>query len=120
MADYDANVVAADSDIDRLIVDLISSGATNTEIAKRLHYSLPSVKLRIRRLMRSFGARNRVALAARASHLDTYAGQLRADGLTDAEIVFLSQFFQLPPSVRAIVAEVGLALSESLPKKNGE
>ncbi len=108
---------AETSEIDRVIMEMISQGATNSAIADRLHYSVPSVKLRVRRLIRNFAVKNRVELAAKAGHLDMIAEELLAEGLTDAETVFLSQFSKLPPETRAIIAEVGLALSKALPKK---
>ena len=51
------------------ILDMISRGAKNAEIADRLHYSLPWVKYYVGRLMRDFGARNRAELAVMASRL---------------------------------------------------
>ncbi len=108
---------AETSEIDRVIVEMISRGATNSEIAERLHYSLPAVKLGVRRLMRNFGARNRVELAAKATRLDIVVEELSAEGFTDAEMLFLSQFSELPPETRAIIAEVGSALSRTLSRK---
>ena len=54
----------------RFILDMVSRGAKNAEIADRLHYSLPWVKYYVSRLMREFGARNRAELAVMASRLD--------------------------------------------------
>ncbi len=51
------------------ILDMVSQGAKNAEIADRLQYSLPWVKYYVSRLMREFGARNRAELAVMASHL---------------------------------------------------
>ncbi len=116
-AQYGAKPKAEIPEVVGIILEMISQGATNTEIAQRIHYSTASAKGRVRRLMRSFGARNRVELAAKASQLDTVREELFAEGLTDAEVVFLSQFSKLPPETRAIIAEVGLALSKALPKK---
>ena len=55
--------------MERAILDLVSRGARNAEIADRLHYSLPWVKYYVSRLMREFGARNRAELAVMASRL---------------------------------------------------
>jgi len=55
------------SGIDTTILEMISEGARNIEIAERLHYSLASVKVRVRRLMQAYGARNRAELAAKAT-----------------------------------------------------
>ena len=117
MADYDPNVKVEISEINRVIVEMICRGATNNEIAERLHYSLPAVKLRVRRLVRNLGARNRVELAAKAIQLDIVVEELSAEGFTDAEMLFLSQFSELPPETRAIIAEVGSALSRTLSEK---
>jgi DNA-binding CsgD family transcriptional regulator len=54
---------------ERSILDMVSHGAKNAEIADRLHYSLPWVKYYVSRLMRGFGARNRAELAVMASRL---------------------------------------------------
>ncbi len=116
-AQYGAKPKAEIPEVDGIILEMISQGATNTAIADRLHYSVPSVKLRVRRLIRNFAVKNRVELAAKASQLDIVREELFAEGLTDAEVVFLSQFAKLPPETRAIIAEVGLALSKALPKK---
>ena len=118
MADYDPNVSVEISEIDRVIMEMISQGATNSAIADRLHYSVPSVKLRVRRLIRNFAVKNRVGLAAKATKLDIVAGELLAEGLTHAEMVFLREFVKLPAEIRGVIAEVGLALSKALPKKN--
>lgn len=57
------------SEIDRAILEMISQGAKNSEIADRLAYSLAAVKVRVRRLMRTFAAKNRAELAVKASTL---------------------------------------------------
>lgn len=57
------------SPAERSILDMVSHGAKNAEIADRLHYSLPWVKYYVSRLMREFGARNRAELAVMASRL---------------------------------------------------
>ncbi len=57
------------SPVECSILDMISRGAKNAEIADRLHYSLPWVKYYVGRLMRDFGARNRAQLAVMASRL---------------------------------------------------
>ena len=57
------------SPAERSILDMVSHGAKNAEIADRLHYSLPWVKYYVSRLMQDFGARNRAELAVMASHL---------------------------------------------------
>ena len=106
------------SQFDRVILEMISQGAKNSEIADRTHYSVASVKIRVRRLMRNLGAKNRTALAAKASRLSIVGEELRAESLTDAEMVVLLQFTKLPPETRAIIAEVVLALSEALAKKS--
>ncbi len=113
-AKYGAKAKAEISEVDGIILGMISQGATNTEIAQRIHYSTASAKGHVRRLMRSFGARNRVELAAKASQLEIVTEEKFGEGLTDAEMVFLSQFSRLPSETRAIIAEVGLALSEAL------
>ncbi len=118
-AKYGAKPKAEISEVDSIILEMISQGATNTEIAQRIHYSTASAKGRVRSLMRSFGARNRVELAAKASQLDIDGEKPFAEGLTDAEAVFLSQFAKLPSETRAIIAEVGLALSKALSEKAG-
>ncbi len=51
------------------ILDMVSQGAKNAEIADRLHYSLPWVKYYVSRLMKEFGARNRAELAVMANRL---------------------------------------------------
>ncbi len=53
------------------ILDMVSHGAKNAEIADRLRYSLPWVKYYVSRLMKEFGARNRAELAVMAIHMDT-------------------------------------------------
>ncbi len=112
---YGAKPKAEISEVDGIILEMISQGATNTEIAQRIHYSTASAKGHVRRLMRSFGARNRVELAAKASQLDIIGTEEKfGDSLTDAELMFLSQFSKLPSETRAIIAQVGLALSEAL------
>ncbi len=113
-AKYRAMPKAKISEVDSIILNMISQGATNTEIAQRIHYSTASAKGRVRRLRRSFGARNRVELAYKVSRLGVAREEPSAEGLTDGEIVFLSQFSKLPSETRAIIAEVGLALSEAL------
>lgn len=55
--------------LERSILDMVSHGAKNAEIADRLHYSLPWVKYYVSRLMKDFGARNRAELAVMASRL---------------------------------------------------
>ncbi len=57
------------SPVECSILDMISRGAKNAEIADRLHYSLPWVKYYVGRLMRDFGAKNRAELAVMASRL---------------------------------------------------
>ena len=104
-------------ELDRIILEMIGQGATNTDIACRTHYSLAAIKVRLRRLMRNLGAKNRAELAAKTSQLNIAARELSAEGLTDAEMVFFSQFPKLPPETRAIIAEVSLALSKALSEK---
>ena len=111
---YGAKPKAEISEVDGIILDMISQGATNTEIAQRIHYSTASAKGRVRRLMRNLGAKNRVELAAKATQLDIVAEELLAEGLTHAETVFLREFVKLPAEMRGVIAEVGLALSEAL------
>lgn len=53
--------------LERSILDMVSHGAKNAEIADHLHYSLPWVKYYVSRLMKDFGARNRAELAVMAS-----------------------------------------------------
>ena len=108
------------SELDRIILEMIGQGATNTDIAWRTHYSLAAVKVRLRRLMRELGAKNRVELAAKTSQLSIAARELSAEGLTDDEMVFFLQFTKLPPATRTIIAEVGLVLAEALPEKAGQ
>ncbi len=55
--------------MERAILEMVSHGARNAEIAERLHYSLPWVKYYVSRLMREFDARNRAELAVLASRL---------------------------------------------------
>ena len=113
-ARYGVNPKSELSEVDEIILEMISQGATNTEIAQRIHYSTASAKGHIRRLVRAFGARNRVELAARANQLDRVRRAPCAGNPTDAEMVFLWQFSKLPSETRAIIAEVCLALSEAL------
>jgi DNA-binding CsgD family transcriptional regulator len=65
-------------DVDAAILEMISEGARNTEIAERLHYSLASVKVRVRRLMQAHGARNRAELAVKALGLQPRAARAGA------------------------------------------
>ncbi len=112
-----ANLTEADaetSETDRSILEMISQGAKNSEIADRTHYSLATIKVRVRRLMRDLGAKNRAELAAKASRLTMAEEEPPAQGLTDAEMVFLWRFPKLPPETRAIIAKVSLALSKAL------
>ncbi|MGH7764701.1 MAG: LuxR C-terminal-related transcriptional regulator, partial [Candidatus Dormibacteraceae bacterium] len=54
---------------DRQILGLIIDGATNQEIADRLHISHNTVKFHVRRLLGKAGAANRTDLAARVTRL---------------------------------------------------
>ena len=119
-ASYEANPSSKLSEVDGIILDMITQGATNSEIAQRIHYSTASVKGHIRRLVRSFGARNRVELAAKASQLDIARAEPFAERLTDGEMLFLSRFSKLPSETRVIIAEVALALSEALSGRFGD
>lgn len=55
--------------IDHSVLHMVGEGAKNSEIADRMHYSLPWVKRRLGHLMRHFGARNRTQLAIIANRL---------------------------------------------------
>lgn len=57
------------SDLDWAILAAVSEGATNSEIADRLHYSVPAIRFHVRRLLKAFSARNRAQLAAITSGL---------------------------------------------------
>ena len=50
-------------DIDRVIVERIIDGDSDTEIAEKIHYAVQSVRNRVSRLLKETGARNRTHLA---------------------------------------------------------
>ena len=50
-------------DIDRMIVEGIIDGDSDTEIAEKIHYAVQSVRNRVSRLLKETGARNRTHLA---------------------------------------------------------
>ena len=61
--------VASLTDRERTLLLLISEGATNREIARRLHLGPDSVKKSASALYRKLGVRNRTEAAQRAAHL---------------------------------------------------
>jgi two-component system response regulator DesR len=67
-ASPEANGVSL-SDREREVLELISGGATNREIAERLHLSPHTIKDHTSALYRKLGVRNRAEAARRASQL---------------------------------------------------
>ncbi|MGH8793875.1 MAG: response regulator transcription factor, partial [Stackebrandtia sp.] len=55
------------SDVERKIVDLIGSGATNREISAAVFLSVKAVEARLSRLYRRFGVRNRAELLVKVA-----------------------------------------------------
>jgi DNA-binding NarL/FixJ family response regulator len=60
---------------EREVLNLLTQGLTNPEIAKRLFVSPSTVKVHVAALMRKLGADNRTSLAARAHVLGLINGQ---------------------------------------------